>query len=40
MPKTNNPLLSLIDRKIDVSNFREQHWEGTFWDLSSGMPSD
>src|SRR5439155_10053019 len=30
MPKTNNPLLSLIDRKIDVSNFREQHWEGTF----------
>src|SRR5215213_10275363 len=32
MPKTNNPLLSLIDRKIDVSNFREQHWEGTFWE--------
>jgi serine protein kinase len=32
MPKTNNPLLSIIDRRIDVSNFREQHWEGTFWD--------
>src|SRR6478672_2474833 len=32
MPKSNNPLLSLIDRKIDVSNFREQHWEGTFWE--------
>ena len=32
MPKTNNPLLSLIDRRIDVSNFREQHWEGTFWE--------
>jgi serine protein kinase len=32
MAKTNNPLLGIIDRRIDTSNFREQHWEGTFWD--------
>ena len=32
MPKTNNPLLSIIDRRVDASNFREQHWEGTFWE--------
>ena len=25
-------LVSLIDRKLDVSRFREQHWEGSFWD--------
>src|SRR5687767_7879409 len=29
-PKTTNPLVSLIDRRLDVSHFREQHWEGTF----------
>src|SRR5437588_9813990 len=29
--KSNN-LVSIIDRKLDVSRFREQHWEGTFWD--------
>ena len=37
-----NPLVSLIDRRLDVSNFREQHWEGTFWDyldLVSDNPS-
>src|SRR5688572_20178875 len=28
--KTTNPLVSLIDRKLDLANFREQHWEGTF----------
>jgi len=28
----NNTLVALIDRKLDVSSFREQHWEGTFWD--------
>src|SRR5438034_6306356 len=28
----NNPLVSLIDRRVDVSHFRDQHWEGTFWD--------
>src|SRR4051812_50088231 len=34
MPASNksNPLVSIIDRKLDVSKFREQHWEGTFWD--------
>jgi serine protein kinase len=31
MAKTNS-LVSLIDRKLDVTHFREQHWEGTFWD--------
>ena len=30
MAKATNPLSSIIDRKLDVSNFREQHWEGTF----------
>ena len=28
----NNPLVSLIDRRLDVNHFRDQHWEGTFWD--------
>src|SRR5215213_6140137 len=27
-----NPLVSLIDRRLDTSHFREQHWEGTFWE--------
>src|SRR5205807_7338396 len=27
-----NSLVSIIDRKLDVARFREQHWEGTFWD--------
>jgi len=27
-----NSLVSLIDRKLDVNHFRDQHWEGTFWD--------
>ncbi|HEX8915853.1 MAG TPA: hypothetical protein VF796_26090 [Humisphaera sp.] len=27
-----NPLVGIIDRKLDVTNFREQHWEGTFWE--------
>src|SRR3954466_7271420 len=25
-----NSLISLIDRRLDVTHFREQHWEGTF----------
>src|SRR4051812_15613247 len=29
MAKT-NPLLNIIDRRLDVTHFREQHWEGTF----------
>ncbi len=28
--KNNNSLVSIIERKLDVSRFREQHWEGTF----------
>src|SRR5262245_23513618 len=32
MAGKSNSLVALIDRKLDVSNFREQHWEGTFWD--------
>jgi serine protein kinase len=32
MPSKPHNLVSLIDKKLDVSNFREQHWEGTFWD--------
>ena len=37
-----NSLVTLIDRKLDVSNFREQHWEGSFWeylDLIQENPS-
>src|SRR3982751_4092892 len=35
MPATTtktNPLIAIVDRKLDVSHFREQHWEGTFWE--------
>jgi len=32
MPTKANPIVSIVDRKLDVSNFREQHWEGTFWE--------
>ena len=32
MAKISNPLVSIIDKKLDVSHFREQHWEGTFWE--------
>jgi serine protein kinase len=31
MAKTNS-LVNLIDRKLDVAKFREQHWDGTFWE--------
>jgi serine protein kinase len=27
-----NGLVSIIDRKLDLSGYREQHWEGTLWD--------
>ena len=27
-----NPLVSIIDRRLDQSHFREQHWEGSFWE--------
>src|SRR5688500_10019356 len=32
MPSKSNPLVAIIDRKLDLSNFREQHRDGTFWD--------
>jgi serine protein kinase len=32
MANKSNPLVSLIDRKLDVSGFREQHWDGSFWE--------
>ena len=32
MPGKQNSLIAFIDRKLDGSSFREQHWEGTFWD--------
>jgi serine protein kinase len=32
MASKQNTLVSLIDRKLDTSGFREQHWEGSFWD--------
>ncbi len=31
-PTKTNPLISLIDRRLDTTHFREQHWEGTFWE--------
>ncbi len=32
MPPKSNPLVAIIDRKLDLSSFREQHWDGSFWD--------
>ncbi len=32
MSTKNNSLASLIDRRLDASRFREQHWEGTFYE--------
>ncbi|HVT90678.1 MAG TPA: hypothetical protein VHD56_17620 [Tepidisphaeraceae bacterium] len=32
MASKQNSLIALIDRKLDVSNFRDQHWEGIFWE--------
>src|SRR5258707_1817875 len=31
MAKT-NPLVGIIDKRLDVTHFHEQHWEGTFWE--------
>src|SRR4051812_24236590 len=42
MASSKNPLLNLIDRRLNVTNFRDQHWEGTFWeylDLVSENPA-
>ena len=30
--KNSNSLVSIIDRRLDVGRFREQHWEGAFWE--------
>ena len=27
-----NPLVGIIDKRLDVTHFHEQHWEGTFWE--------
>jgi serine protein kinase len=32
MATKTNPLISIVDRKLDTTKFREQHWEGTFWE--------
>jgi serine protein kinase len=32
MPNKSNPLLSIIDRRLDTTHYRDQHWEGSFWD--------
>ena len=32
MAVKSDSLISIIDRRLDVEHFREQHWEGTFWD--------
>ena len=32
MAARTNSLVSIINKKLDVSNYREQHWEGTLWD--------
>src|ERR1043166_3142737 len=32
MPSKMNPIVSLIDKRLDTARFREQHWDGTFWD--------
>ena len=38
----NNPILSILDKRIDQSGYREQHWEGSLWeylDLVTENPS-
>src|SRR5687768_1670956 len=32
MATKTNPIVSLIDKRLDSTSFREQHWEGTFWE--------
>ena len=27
-----NPLVAIIDRRLDQSHYRDQHWEGSFWE--------
>jgi len=35
-----NPLVGLIEKRLDISNFREQHWEGTFWEYLDIVTED
>src|SRR6187551_2214621 len=35
-----NPLVGILDRKLDTSRFREQHWEGTFWEYLDIVTDD
>ena len=33
MPTTKtNPIISMVERKLDNTHFRDQHWEGSFWE--------
>src|ERR1051325_4800220 len=32
MPTKTSPLISLVDKRLDSTHFREQHWEGSFWE--------
>ena len=33
MPTKTNPLISLVDKRLDSTHFREQHWEGSLWEF-------
>ena len=35
-----NSLASIISRKLDVSTYRQQHWEGTVWDYLDLVQQD
>ncbi|HEX8325543.1 MAG TPA: hypothetical protein VF595_16695 [Tepidisphaeraceae bacterium] len=35
-----NSLASIINKKLDVSTYREQHWEGTLWDYLDLVQQD
>ncbi len=32
MASKNSSLSSIIEKRLDLSTYRQQHWEGTFWD--------
>ena len=32
MASRTNPLVSILDRRVDSNHYREQHWEGTFFE--------
>ncbi|MDB5327158.1 MAG: putative serine protein kinase, PrkA [Phycisphaerales bacterium] len=35
-----NSLANIIQKKLDVSTYREQHWEGTLWDYLDLVQQD